>query len=197
MPRFLSRLLHCLPFAVPTPARDIDGHYFDLATQYYVAARWATVTVSGTVAGNLFHHAIELYLKGDLSRSVSRRHLTKYGHNLKRLWKVYKQKHSASALSGFDRCIKDLHKFETIRYPDAIAEKGMFFAIAVSRPQPPLDFWVLGSTPPTYSVVVNDIDQLVRILFTTSSLNPDFFFAKLGTEGRVVLYRNNPAFVSA
>jgi len=141
MPRFLARLLRRLPFAVPTPTTDIDGHYFNLATQYYVTARWATFTVAGTVAGNLFHHAIELYLKGDLSRSVSQRDLRKYGHNLKRLWKDYTQKHSASALSGFDSCIKDLHKFETIRYPDAIAEKGMVFAIPVSRPQPPLDFW--------------------------------------------------------
>lgn len=196
MPGFLARLLRRLPFAVPTPTPNIDGHYFDLATQYYVTARWATFAGSGTVAGNLFHHAVELYLKGDLSRSVSRRHLTKYGHNLRRLWKVYKQKHSASALSGFDSCIKDLHKFETIRYPDAIAEKGMFFAIPVSRPQPPLGFRVAGSTPPTYFVVVNDIDQLIRILFTTSSLNPDFFFAKLGTEGKAVLYRDNPALVA-
>jgi len=45
-------------------------------------------------------------------------------------------------------------------------------------------------------VVVNDIDQLIRILFTTSSLNPDFFFAKLSMEGKVVLYRDNPAFVA-
>jgi hypothetical protein len=103
-----------------------------------------TFTVSGSVAGNLFHHAIEFYLKGDLSRSVPRRDLRKRGgrsgHNLECLWKVYKENHSVSALSAFDGCITDLQKFETIRYPDAIGKNGMVFAIPVSRPQPPLDF---------------------------------------------------------
>lgn len=196
IPGFLTRLLQRLPFAAPAPAPDIDRHYFDLATQYYVTARWATFAIAGTVTGNLYHHAVELYLKGDLSRSVPRYHLTMFGHNLRRLWKAYKQKYSTSDLSGFDSCIKQLHRFETIRYPDVIAEKGMFFAIPVSRPQPPPNFAVFGggSTPPTYLVVVNDIDQLIRILFTLSSLNPDFFFAKLSTEGKAVLHRDNPAF---
>jgi hypothetical protein len=187
------------PMVVPTPTPDIDGHYFDLATQYYLAARWATFTIAGAVAGNLFHHAIELYLKGGLSRNLSRPQLKKLGHDLRRLWKVYKQKYSASELSGFDSCIRQLHRFETIRYPDAVAEKGMFFAIPVSRPQPPLDFPVFGggSTPPTYFVVVNDIDQLIKILFTIGLLNPDFFFAKLTMEAKAVLHRDNPAFPAA
>jgi hypothetical protein len=196
MPKFLTRLLQRLQFAVPVPTPDIDQRYFDLATQYYVTARWATFTLSGTVAGNLFHHAVELYLKGDLSRSVSRYYLIKFMHDLRKLWKEYKQKYSATDLSAFDACIKHLRKFEAIRYPDAIAENGMFFAIPISRPQPPLEFSVSGggSTPPTYNVVVNDIDKLVRILFTTSLLNPDFFFDKLSMEGKAVLNRDNPAF---
>jgi hypothetical protein len=186
--------------ALDMPNAFTSDYFFSLATQYYVAARWLTFTVAGTVAGNLFHHAIELYVKGDLSRSVSPDDLKKkYGHKLKPLWKHYKQKRSASAsaLSGFDNCIKDLDNFETIRYPDAIAEKGMFFAIPISHPQPPLEFSAVGKTPPIYSVAVNDIDRLIRILFTTSSLNPDFFFAKLTMEAKAVLYRDNPAFVAA
>jgi hypothetical protein len=197
MLRFLSRLLHQLPVGVPTPTRNIDVHYFHLATQYYAAARWATFAISGTVAGNLFHHAVELYLKGDLSRTVYLGRLARYGHNLKRLWKVYKQKHSASTLSGFDSCIKDLDKFEAIRYPDDIVEKGMFYEIPVSHPKSTIVFQVVGSTPPTYRVVVNDIDQLIRTLFTTSSINPDFFFGKVGLEAKAVIYRDNPAFVAA
>jgi hypothetical protein len=50
--------------------------------------------------------------------------------------------------------------------------------------------------PPIYFVVVNDIDQLIGIIFRTSSLNPDFFFAKVSTEGKLFLYRDNPAFVA-
>src|SRR6266481_4758116 len=160
MPRFLTRLLQRLGFAVPTPTLDIHGHYFNLATQYYVTARWATFTISGTVAGNLFHHAVELYLKGDLSRSMPRNQLIIFGHDLSRLWKAYKRKYAAVDLSSFDNCDKALQKFEIIRYPDSIAKRGMFFAIPVSRPQPHLGFSVApgGTTPPTYSVVVNDIE---------------------------------------
>jgi hypothetical protein len=196
MPRFLTRLLQRLGFVVPTPTLNIDSYYFNLATQYYVSARWATFTISGTVAGNLFHHAVELYLKGDLSRSVPRNQLIIFGHNLNRLWEEYKRKYSAVGLSSFDNCIRALQKFETIRYPDSIAKRGMFFSIPVARPQPPLDFSVAGgaTTPPTYSVVVNDIDQLIGKLFAVSSLNPDFYLAPLGVEGRAVLRRDNPAF---
>ena len=197
MPRFLTRLLQRLGFAVPTPTLDIDSYYFNLATQYYVTARWATFTISGTVAGNLFHHAVELYLKGDLSRSMPQNQLRIFGHNLNRLWKAYKRKYSAVGLASFDNCIRALQKFETIRYPDSIAKRGMFFSIPVARAQPPLVFSVAGGaiTPPTYSVVVNDIDQLIGILFSISALNPDFYFAPLSMEGRAVLYCDNPAFV--
>jgi hypothetical protein len=197
MPRFLTRLLQRLGFAVPTPTLDIDSYYFNLATQYYVTARWAIFTISGTVAGNLFHHAVELYLKGDLSRGVPRNQLIIFGHNLNRLWKAYKRKYSAVDLSSFDNCIRALQKFETIRYPDSIANRGMFFAIPVARPQPPLGFSVAGgaTTPPTYSVVVNDIDQLIGNLFAVSLLNPDFYFESLGMQGRAVLHSGNPAFM--
>jgi|SRR5882762_17511 len=196
MPRFLTRLLQRFGFAVATPTLDIDSYYFNLATQYYVTARWATFTISGTVAGNLFHHAVELYLKGDLSRSLPRNQLTIFGHNLNRLWKAYKRKYSAVDLSRFDNCIRALQKFETIRYPDSIAKRGIFFAIPVARPQPPLVFSLAGGAtmPPTYSVVVNDIDQLIGTLFAVSSLNPDFYLAPLGMEGRAVLRHDNPAF---
>jgi hypothetical protein len=196
MPRFLTRFLQRLGFAAPSPTLDIHGYYFNLATQYYVTARWATLSISGTVAGNLFHHAVELYLKGDLSRSMPRNQLKLFGHNLSRLWEAYKRKYSAVDLSSFDSSVKQLHKFETIRYPDVIAEKGAFFAIPVSSPQPPLGFSVAGvaTTPPTYLVVVNDIDKLIGNLFTVSSLNPDFCFAILSVEGRTILYRENPTF---
>ena len=124
--------------------------------------------------------------------------LKKYGHNLKRLWKAYKQKYPTSDLSGFDSCVKDLQKFENIRYPDAIADKGMSFTISVTGPPPSIDAPVVGvGSTPIYRAVVNDIDQLIRTIFTTSSRNPAFFFARLSTEGRALLRRDNPAFPSA
>jgi len=180
-------------YRVPTPG--IDNHYFRLATQYYAAARGGVFAGCGTVAGNLFHHAVELYLKGDLSTGLSRVQLTKYGHNLRKLWSAYKRKHSSSPLSSFDATINALHKFEAIRYPNAIAAKGMFYGLPITRPDPPLAFKVTsGSTPPTYLLVVNEVDELIRGLLVASSVNPGFYFSQLGSEGRAIIYRDNPAF---
>jgi hypothetical protein len=185
--RWLSRS------SAPTPG--IDRIYFGLATEYYAAARGAVFAGSHTVPGNLFHHAIELYLKGVLSADLPQSGLSKYRHDLKRLWKDYKRKNPSSDLSVFDATINALHKFEAIRYPDAIAAKGMFYALPISRPDPPLTFSVAsGSTPPTYFLVVNEVDALVRAIFDTASVNPTFHFNQLGEEGRAVIQRNNPSF---
>jgi hypothetical protein len=62
------------------------AHWFcDLATQYYVAGRLAARGGLVPVHGNLFHHAIEMYLKATLvgtrrfivsSRSATRMRLS-------------------------------------------------------------------------------------------------------------------------
>ena len=123
--------------------------------------------------------------------------MKEYGHDPWRLWKVYKQKHATTDLAGFDKCIKRLHKFENIRYPDLIMEKGAVFIISIFRPQIPLDTITAvrgGKTPPRYYVVVNDVDELIGAIFCASCFNPDFFFATLHGEAKIVLYRDNPAF---
>jgi len=52
--------------AAPENEEDLRGRYFDAATHYYVAARFAYFARAIPTAGNLFHHAIEMYLKGCL-----------------------------------------------------------------------------------------------------------------------------------
>ncbi len=167
--------------------------YFKLGTQYYLAARSATFAGCFPVAGNLFHHAVELYLKGDLATDLSRARLKAYGHNLRRLWTAYKTKHRTVDLSRHDLHISQLHKFEKIRYPDAITDKGMFGTIAIARPATAPSMWSAdGAVPPSYHLVVNDVDEIVRTIFNTTSLNPDFFFRT--EESRAILHRDNPVF---
>ena len=43
--------------------------YFRFGTQYYVAGRYAALVWLIPVAGNLLHHAIEMYLKGARTES--------------------------------------------------------------------------------------------------------------------------------
>ena len=196
---FLNRLLGSLPLRARPATADRDSdNYFNLGSQYYLAARAATFAGCFPVAGNLFHHAVELYVKGDLITELSRTRLKMYGHNLKRLWAAYKKRHRTVELSRHDPHITKLHKFEKTRYPDSITDRGMWGTIAVAPPSTAPTMWAAsGVVPPSYHLVVNDIDQLIRSIFDATSRNPDYFFGSISLEGRTILHRDNPAFPAA
>lgn len=198
---WLSRLKSLLwrgrdPSGSPSVTDDRDSlNYFKLGTQYYVAARGATFAGCLPVAGNLFHHAIEMYLKGDLCQILPRRELKRLGHRLKRLWKTYKGKHPVANWGPYDSLINELEKFERIRYPDALTDRGMLAAISVGGPNPLASIPSGGANAtPRYSLVVTEIDQLVRAICDTTSRNPDFLFGSLSSEGRATIHRDNSAF---
>src|SRR5439155_16297211 len=99
-------------------------------TQYYIAARLAARGGLLPVHGNLFHHAVEMYLKAALVGTTPVKQLKKIGHGLEPLWSEFKKKAGDPALSRFDGAIAALDKFEDIRYPDEIVAKGMVVTIA-------------------------------------------------------------------
>src|SRR5437879_2039088 len=91
--------------------------------EYYVAGRFSALSgKSIIVSGNILHHAIEMLLKGALCmrRSHSRQQIRSMGHNLKRAWKAFKKTCSDPRLNALDSAIKDLNKFEDLRYPDKL-----------------------------------------------------------------------------
>jgi hypothetical protein len=45
--------------------------FFSPATQYYVSARYDVFAGLNPVAGNLLHHAVEMCLKGALSKTMT------------------------------------------------------------------------------------------------------------------------------
>ena len=47
------------------------SEFFSAGTQYYVAGRYAVIVGLIPVAGNLLHHAVEMFLKGGLASSIS------------------------------------------------------------------------------------------------------------------------------
>src|SRR5713101_2090169 len=113
----------------------MDDQYLDLAIQYYIAGRSATFAYSTPVAGNLFHHAVEMLLKCFLIDSYSADQLKyEFGHNLKKLWDAIKKVVNDPTLDKFDGIISDLNDFEEIRYPG----KGFlinFYIHKVERPE--------------------------------------------------------------
>jgi hypothetical protein len=65
-----------------------------------VAAHAATIAGCFPVAGNLFHHAVELFLKGALRPTMSREDLKrKLGHSLEAVWRRFAALHPTTDLS--------------------------------------------------------------------------------------------------
>lgn len=110
-------------------SRDqIDGlkvQFFTHGTQYYVSARFAVTAALAPVSGNLFHHAVEMLIKGALCEHLDESQRKRLGHDLIPLWGAFKSQVSDPKLDRFDRVIEELDRFEDIRYPAPIVAKGM------------------------------------------------------------------------
>lgn len=164
--------------------------FFSAATQYYVTGRYAVLAGQIPVAGNLLHHAIEMYLKGGLAQTMSLRQLKVFYHKLPNIWSAFKEKFADPALSSFDDLVSSLHAFEDLRYPDSIRLKGMLVIMGVARGS--------GAAPgapsrpePTYELYLEDIDALVDRIFQVASVNPVFFLIGLPARAREYLKDGN------
>jgi hypothetical protein len=132
-------------------ARDAaaaNEEFMKLGVQYYVAARqsaWSGLWV----CGNLYHHALEMFLKAGLSRKYSLRELRKqFGHELIAIWNAFKDDFPSPALLEFDATIADIAGFEDIRYPDRVLKYGVQIRIDYrSVPQQSAP-----SSPPEYKL---------------------------------------------
>ncbi len=141
--------------------------FSQMAAQYYVAGRFAAICDGALVCGNLFHHALELYLKAALVDSLGADKLKdKYGHKLKKLWEEVRA--ADPVLARFDGTIADIDRFEDIRYPDAIAGKGVVYTKVFDPTKPP--FIALDDPSQHYKVVVHDIDNLVIAIVDLAGL---------------------------
>jgi hypothetical protein len=186
----------------PEPPGQADRdrlNYGTLATQYYLLGRSGYQLGCFPVAGNLFHHAVELYLKEDIRQFYSRAELKRrFSHDLKRLWKEFKRRQATQALSNHDECVSALHRFERIRYPDAMTDKGMMGTIALRRSKPGERLVTMSGGPsvPEYAIAVNEVDHLIGDILTVTKLNPDFLFGRYGSDSLAVLHKDNPVFPS-
>ncbi len=147
----------------------------ELAMQYYASGRFAAINGMLPVCGNLLHHAVEMFLKGALARRLDRAALYGLKHDLKKIWKRTKLEFPGTELSSFDASIFRLDLFERIRYPDNLVDEGGTIQIDIHR-----NAWVPShedkkTTPRMYNFVLEDIDELVKVIFGFASLNPLFF----------------------
>src|SRR3989442_6141813 len=92
--------------------------FFRFGMQYYVSGRYAVAARLVPVAGNHFHHAIEMFIKGAMVDGTNEKARRAWGHHLDKVWIEFKARHSTAQLSRFDSVVSQLDLFEDIRYPE-------------------------------------------------------------------------------
>lgn len=158
---------------------ETDAHWFVLkGCEYYATARWAVYAGRNWVSGDLFHHAVEMLLKAGLrkkGRTLSE--LQKMRHNLKALWREFKQVFPIANLAKHDKTISLLNKFEDIRYANPVVIKSMGVSVQWSG-QPPKAISRGGKTSKQFTLIVSDIDALVADVIKAASWNAGVVMGK-------------------
>ncbi len=142
------------------------------------------------VAGNLLHHAIEMYLKGALAEKLSLQQLKTLSHDLRKIWATFKAQFPDPSLDTFDVLVDSLHAFEELRYPDSIVTRGMAVRMGVTRDPTPAPV-VLARPVPTYELYLTEIDALVGKILQVAAVNPAFFVSGLTASARQYLKKGN------
>jgi len=113
------------------------------------------------------------------------------GHNLKRAWKAFKKTCPDPRLNVLDSAVKDLNKFEDLRYPDKLMSSGMVGMFILKR-EHVKDTEVSdpkGSVLPKYAYIMEDVDELVKLIFEVGGINPKFF--PVYTDALTILQKDN------
>ena len=176
-----------------TAPRAAFKYFYAIALEYYVSGRAALFCGSTFITGNLLHHAVEMLLKGQLSKTIPLAELKdrdKFGHRLPQLWTALKVLFATEDLTGFDAMIAELEEFEKIRYPDEILDRGAFIGIGYGRGKPVTN--IAGRTAPQFQIGVGDVDAFFARLFPLCRLNPKAYLSFLSSRGQQVLTEGNP-----
>ena len=172
---------------------DDDGYlrsrYFEAGVGYYLTGRFAWLAGAVPVAGNLFHHAVEMFLKGHLAATTTEEERKGLSHNLPRTWVQYKRTVLDATLDQFDGIIEAVDHFENLRYPEKVENYIVQFASTgpFIYPTGP----AVGMSTPTFTVVVNEIDALVAELLRHANYSTWRFAAHFPEGARAFLKRDN------
>jgi hypothetical protein len=146
------------------------------ACQYYAAARFAMHAQCTPVCGILFHHTVEMLLKGGLAQKRTLSELEDMRHRLKLIWRAFKTDFPEPFLKRHDGTISSLAKFDAIRYWDAaVFRHGVGMTAQWERPIHQVVTYGTGKSPKQLMVVVSDIDDLVTDVLKAASWNPGTF----------------------
>jgi hypothetical protein len=161
--------------ADPSREDKLRDAFLVIGSQYFAHARYSSEQFYLPVSATLFHHAIEMLLKGYLCHGKSSAELKKIGHNLSALWDLFKKEIGEPTLSSFDAAIRELDKVELLRYPDAIVDDGYLLDVSYGKPVAPIAFPGMDSVP-KYSVDVADIDTIAAAVYKACEVSPVPYF---------------------
>jgi hypothetical protein len=171
--------------------KDEYAAFFDRSIQYYAAGRFAFFAGRNPMAGNLLHHAIEMCLKGALSKKgTGLSELRKFGHELSDIWNEFKLQASDPSLRRFDAAVSALNAYEELRYPNSVLNEGMLSGFELKRGQA-AQVRGLAAAVPRYSLCLEDVDELMSLVFKNASVNPGFFTGSLKKEAKRFLSEEN------
>jgi hypothetical protein len=164
--------------------------FFHMGLDYYICGRFSLQGQLLDAAGNNYHHAIELYLKGYLAfkQKVPLEELKKkFGHNLVKLWERFRTHETAPQWEPFKDTVEQLNRFEELRYPRDVAEGPAGVentkAFSPSFRSPKLN-------PKMYQLGRHEIDHLVVGFYAIVAWTPQG--GHLTVAGRQALVFENP-----
>ena len=175
---------------MPTANPHAWLHMFTIGMQYYLVGRAAAWGHQVPVAGNLLHHAVEMLLKGELSKTLPLEEVKKYRHFLVKTWNAFKALHSGENLFEFDRLIVESDRFEKIRYPDEALKHGAVMFIDWDTSKSPIQQQA-GPKLPQYFLYVNEVDALIARLLEVCQVNPLGLCGSLNPEAVRFLQHKN------
>ena len=165
-------------------------HYFQWGLQYYIAGRFSWKAFFHPISGILFHHAIEMFLKGKLLDFYSPEELRhQFVHNLHKLWNEFKKKHKNQTLDKYDPIIQQLNKWDDTKYPP---QKGFVMYSDFRKGDKTKMDYPKMKVENQFRINLEEVDELVKTLFSVSEINPNFFkFILVKNEAKEFFKKDN------
>jgi len=161
--------------ADPTREEKASDAFLVLGSQYYAHARYSIEHFYMPVSVTLFHHAIEMLLKGFLTRTMTLEELKKAGHSLTHLWQLFKAQYHRSSLNPYDGAIARLDRVERLRYPDSIIDEGYALHASLGPTAGPIQLPGTEAIP-LYEVSVSDLDAIATLVYGACGVSPAPYF---------------------
>jgi hypothetical protein len=165
----------------PTREEKLRDAFLVLGAQYFAHARYSARFFYLPVSATLFHHAIEMLLKGYLCATKTSGELKGIGHDLNGLWQAFKSEVNDPSFSQFDTSIGQLDKVELLRYPDSIVDDGYALHVSLGRPAAPIVFPGMELMP-RYTIEVSELDDIAAAIFDVCQVASEPHFRSAPTE---------------